>query len=61
MEKSEFNPIQKRCEIKEKILSVVISEGLNVSQAQSIFEECARNTMHMYMMFYHYNSQENND
>lgn len=61
MEKIEFNPIQKKCEIKDKLLNIVISEGLNVSQAQSIFEDCARNTMHMYMMFYHYNSQENKD
>lgn len=65
MEKIEFNPIQKRCKIKYKLLDMLISEGLNVSQAQSIFEECAENTMHMYKMYYFYlqdfYQQENRD
>lgn len=62
MENFDFNPIQKRCKIKEKLLNIVISEGLNVSKAQSIFEECARTTNHMYMMFYLTKLlQENND
>lgn len=54
MKKNEFNPVRKNCKIKEKLLNIVISEGLDAYQAQSIFEECARTTMHMYMMFYIY-------